>query len=331
METTVSKREKFSVKAFILKYNTYIMLLLLFIACVLLSPDFLTWRNIGNLIRQNATTTFMVMGMLLVILTGGIDLSVGSLVAVGSVFTAFFSTTLGMPILPALLLAILIATIGGTITGVLVAYCKMAPFVASLAMMTMARGLVLFVADGAPIMLPENSIEWISTYKFFSGSGASTIGEITSLLGLFLLIVVVVVWFILKYTSYGRMIYAVGSNETAVRLAGINVRPIKMSVYTVSGLMCGIAGVLAATRSKVGAPVLGEGWELDAIASCVIGGASLAGGKGTPIKALVGVFVLALITNIMNLCSVPSYPQDIIKGAIIVAAVLMQTTSFRDE
>jgi ribose transport system permease protein len=209
----------------------------------------------------------------------------------------------------------------------------MAPFVASLAMMTMARGLVLFVANGAPIMLPENSIEWISTYKIVAATPemAATIGEVTPLLGAFLAAVVVIMWFVMKYTSFGRLVYGIGSNEMAVRLAGINVRRIKMSVYLISGLLCGIAGVLSATRSKVGAPVLGQGWELDAIASCVIGGASLAGGKGTPVKALVGVFVLALIGNIMNLLAVPSYPQDIIKGAIIIIAVLLQTTSFRDE
>ena len=333
MENVAAKKEKLTFVKFLLKYNTYIMFILLFIVCTLLSTEFFTWKNIGNLIRQNAGTTFMVMGMLLVILTGGIDLSVGSLVAVGSVFTAFFSTTLGLPILLSLLMAIAVATILGTITGLLVAYAKMAPFVASLAMMTMARGLVLFVANGAPIMLPENSIEWISTYKIVAATPemASTIGEVTPLLGVFLAAIVVIMWFVMKYTSFGRLVYGIGSNETAVRLAGINVRRIKMSVYLYSGLLCGIAGVLSATRSKVGAPVLGQGWELDAIASCVIGGASLAGGKGTPVKALVGVFVLALIGNIMNLLAIPSYPQDIIKGAIIIIAVLLQTTSFREE
>ena len=333
METAVERKEKLTVGKFILKYNTYIMFVLLFVACTLLSTEFFTWKNIGNLIRQNSATTFMVMGMLFVILTGGIDLSVGSLVAVGSVFTAYFSTTLGLPIFASVLMAIVIATILGTITGLLVAFARMAPFVASLAMMTMARGLVLFVAKGAPIMLPENSIEWISTYKIVAATPemAATVGEVTPLLGAFLLAIVVIAWFVMKYTAFGRLVYGIGSNETAVRLAGINVRRIKMSVYLISGLLCGIAGVLASTRSKVGAPVLGQGWELDAIAACVIGGASLSGGKGTPVKALVGVFVLALIGNIMNLLAVPSYPQDIIKGAIIIIAVILQTTSFRDE
>jgi ribose transport system permease protein len=333
MGKVVVNEERLSVGKFVLKYNTYIMFLLLFIICTLMSPQFLTWRNIGNLIRQNAGTTFMVMGLLLVILTGGIDLSVGSLVAVGSVFTAFFSTTIGLPILLSVVLAITIGAVLGMLTGILVAYGKMAPFVASLAMMTMARGFVLFVAKGAPILLPKESIQWIATYKVLSATPrmASTIGEITPLLGVFLLAVVVIVWFVLRYTPYGRLVYGVGSNETAVRLAGINVRRIKMSVYMLSGLFCGIAGVLSATRSKVGAPVLGTGWELNAIAACVIGGVSLSGGKGSAIKALVGVFVLALIGNIMNLTAIPSYPQDIIKGAIIIIAVMLQTTSFRDE
>lgn len=333
MENKVTVKDAKSFPKFVMKYNTYFMFLLMFIVATLISKEFLTWQNIGNLIRQNTSTTFMVMGMLLVIITGGIDLSVGSLVAVGSVFTAFLSTTRGMPIGAAIVLAILIATVLGTITGFLVAYAKLAPFVASLAMMTMARGLVLYVAKGAPIMLPRNSIEWISTYKLVSGSDVinRTIGEVTPLLGVFLIAIVVIVWFVLRYTSFGRLIYAVGSNETAVRLAGINIRIIKMSVYTLSGLFCGIAGVLASTRTKVGAPVLGTGWELDAIAACVIGGASLSGGVGTPIRGLVGVFVLALIGNIMNLAAVPSYPQDIIKGAIIILAVLLQTSTFKDD
>jgi ribose transport system permease protein len=331
MENTVVAKNPKSFGKFLKKYNTYFMFLLLFIIASFISTEFLTWQNIGNLIRQNTSTTFMVMGMLLVIITGGIDLSVGSLVAVGSVFTAYLSTTRGMPMGGAIVIAILIATVLGTFTGFLVAYAKMAPFVASLAMMTMARGLVLYVAKGAPIMLPKGSIEWISTYKLVGGDLASTVGEITPLLGVFLIAIVVVVWFVLRYTSFGRLIYAVGSNETAVRLAGINVKVIKMAVYMLSGLFCGIAGVLASTRTKVGAPVLGTGWELDAIAACVIGGASLAGGVGTPIRGLVGVFVLALISNIMNLAAIPSYPQDIIKGGIIILAVLLQTNSFRDE
>lgn len=327
-----AKANKMTFGKFFLKYNTYIMFVVMFLACTLLSDTFLSWRNIGNLIRQNTATMWMVMGMLFVIITGGIDLSVGSNIAVGAVVTAYFMANLGWAPVPSILVAVLCAAACGAITGVLVAYAKMAPFVASLAMMTMARGGAMYLAGGAPIALPKETIEWISTYSFLKGTGLeASLGEITSLLCLILIFIVVLTWFITKYTSFGRLVYAVGSNETAVRLAGLNVRRIKFSVYLISGLFCGIAGVINATRTKTGAPIAGTGWELDAIASCVIGGASLSGGVGSPVKALVGTFVLALITNIMNLCSVPTYPQDIIKGAIIILAVLMQTSSFKDE
>ena len=331
-ENTIRK-SKFKIGKFLLDKNTYIMFILLFVACSLLSPDFFSWKNIGNLIRQNAATVFMVMGMLFVIITGGIDLSVGSMVALGSVGSAYVLTNLEWPIYAAFLVPLALTAALGLITGVLVSYAKMAPFVASLAMMTMGRGLALVIANGSPIILPKGSIEMISTTKLISGTPelAATWGEITPLLGVFIIAIVGLFWFIQKYTAYGRVIQAIGSNETAVRLAGINVRAKKASVYVISGACAGFAGIIAATRSQVGAPVAGEGWELDAIAACVIGGASLMGGVGSAVKALVGVFVLALIGNIMNLLAIPSYPQDIIKGAIIIIAVLLQTTSFKDE
>jgi len=325
--------ERKTIGKFLLENNTYVMFICLFIACSLLSKDFFSWRNIGNLIRQNSAYTFMVMGMLFVIITGGIDLSVGAMVALGSVGSAYVLTNLGLPVFLAFILPLALTTILGLVTGLLVSYAKMASFVASLAMMTMARGLALVIANGSPIIVPKGSIEQIATIKLISATPelTKTLGEITPLLGLFILIIVLVFWFIQKYTSYGRIILAIGSNETAVRLAGINVRAMKTSVYAISGLCSGFAGIIAATRTQVGAPVAGMGWELDAIAACVIGGASLSGGSGTAFKALVGVFVLALIGNIMNLLAIPSYPQDIIKGAIIIFAVLLQTKSFKDE
>lgn len=136
-------------------------------------------------------------------------------------------------------------------------------------------------------------------------------------------------WFIIKYTSFGRIVIAIGSNEDAVRLAGIRTKWYKLAVYAISGLCSGMAGIVAASRTAIGTPIIGEGLELDAIAACVIGGASLSGGRGSVLKTVVGVFVLAFISNIMNLLAIPAYPQDIIKGVIIILSVLMQEFTSR--
>lgn len=310
-------------------YSIFIILFVLFVLCSLLSDSFFTWRNMGNLIRQNTPIIFMSLGMLFAIITGGIDLSVGSMIALGGVSSAYVLTKLGWPVFTAFLVPLALTTIFGLIIGCLIAYAKMAPFVASLAIMTIGRGLAMYIANGTPIRLPANSIESIATIKILGGKLSGTWGEFTSLLGLFSLVIILIFWFIQKYTAYGRIALAIGSNETAVRLAGINVKSAKVSVYALSGLCSGFAGILLATRAQVGSPISGTGWELDAIASCVIGGASLMGGEGSVIKTVAGVFVLAFIGNIMNLLSVAAYPQDIIKGLIIITAVLLQSLQAR--
>ncbi|MBC5649211.1 ABC transporter permease [Christensenella tenuis] len=299
---------------FLKKYSTYIIFLVAVLICIAISPDFFTPTNIVNIGRQYAGLIIVSMGMLFVILTGGIDLSVGSIVALGSVITATCLVA-GMSLGVAMMIALLCGILCGIITGVLVSYAKMAPFIASMAMMTMARGVAFVISNGSPIPTPEGSIIWL-------GTGA--VGVIPTLV-IIAVAVVVAFWFMQNYTSFGRIVIAIGSNETAVRLAGIRVKLYKTGVYVISGLCCALAGILLCSRTAIGSPVVGEGMELDAIAACVIGGASLSGGEGSAVKAVIGVLILALIGNIMNLLAVPSYPQDIIKGIIIVASVLLQT------
>jgi len=300
------------------KFSTYIIFVLLAVVCIIISPDFFTPTNITNIGKQYAGLTIVSMGMLLVILTGGIDLSVGSIAALGSVITSICLTSLGFNLFFSIITALLCGLALGLITGMLVAYARMAPFIASMAMMTMGRGLALVIANGGPITTPEGTISII---------GKGLLFKTIPVLVIIALVVVLIFWFVHKYTSYGRIITALGSNETSAHIAGLRVKQYKLSVYAISGVCAAMCGILICSRSAIGSPVLGEGMELDAIAACVIGGASLNGGEGWFARTVIGVLILALIGNIMNLLSVPSYPQDIIRGLIIVVSVLLQAAT----
>lgn len=302
---------------FFVKNNTYLMFVLLFIVCILVSGDFLKVSNLINIGRQYTVLVFVSMGMLFVILTGGIDLSVGSMIAFGSVMTGVCMTYWGFGVIQTFVAIAAMGLMIGAVSGVLVAYLQFAPFIATLSMMITVRGITFMISDG-PIKTPANSIGALGTANIF--------GFFPALIFLAILLLVVF-WFIQKYTSYGRLVMAIGSNETAVKLAGIRVNIYKASTYALSGGLCAIAGVLTASRSAIGSPLVGTGVEMDAIAACVIGGASLSGGEGSATKTVIGVLILALIGNIMNLLAIPSYPQDVIKGLIIVAAVLMQAVT----
>lgn len=310
----------------ILKYNILVMLAVLLVASSLLSDAFFTSQNAFNLLRQLAPLILVSIGMLLVILTGGIDLSVGSVAAVGGMIVA-----LTLPAIPfggptglfvCVLAALAVGLLLGTVTGIFVSIFRMAPFIASLAMMTIARGLAYLVSNGQPVRFPRDltSAQWLTA---FGSKGVPGIGLPWPVV--MTISVVTVFYFIMKNTTYGRLTVATGSNEVAVRLAGISEVKYKFFAYFICGGLSALAGVVATSRAGVGTPVTGIGLELDAIAACVIGGALLSGGKGTVINTVIGVIILGLIGNIMNLLSVPAYPQQIIKGAIIVLAVLLQS------
>lgn len=304
--------KRFSLVDFLIRNNTYIIFLLLFVLCSLLSDNFLTVMNMRNLALQRAAPICMALGMLFVILTGGIDLAVGSVMAFSASLAASLFTTLGYNLWLSLAVALAASLALGLVTGLLVAYGRMQGFVASLAMMTIARGIAFVITNGTPIKFKLDSISVLVSKDY----GYPIL--------LITLLVIFALWVVQHYTLYGRIVIAVGSNRNAVELAGISVRKYLTSVYALSGLLAGLAGIFVAARSSTGSATIGVAQELDAIAACVIGGASLAGGHGFVVKTVVGVMVLALIGNIMNLMAVPSYPQDIIKGIIIILAVLSQ-------
>ncbi|MCD8350591.1 MAG: ABC transporter permease [Planctomycetaceae bacterium] len=222
----------------------------------------------------------------------------------------------------AITIAIGIGGAMGAFHGLFVAWRNMAPFVVTLAGMTIARGLAFIYSNAAPIRLPRDAtfIRGFST-KYILGMPGPVLVMILGFL---------VTLFILRMTSFGRLVVAVGSNEAAVRLAGIRTGWRKFWVYVLSGLCAGMAGIISTMRTNVGSATAGQGMELDAIAAAVIGGASLAGGYGSALYTLLGVLILGMIGNIMNLTHVSSYQQQVIKGAIIIAAVLLQSLKKRD-
>jgi len=312
----MKRSEGWSAKALdiFLKYNTEFILLILIVISSLISSAFFTERNIFNLLRQVSGTGIISMGILLVILTSGIDLSVGSQLALGSVLSAYFLTIYSYSLPMSIFLTILICTFFGSVSGYLVSFRGMAPFVATLALMTIARGCAFIISKGSPIIVDSATLTNFGS-KYFLRIPY----PVLLMLGIF-----IVVHLILRYTIFGRLVKAIGSNELAVKLSGINVAYYKFAVYAISGAFAAIAGIISTSRTGVGSPLVGEGLELDAIAAVVIGGASLKGGKGTAFKTLLGVLILGLIGNIMNLKNVPAYPQQVIKGLIIIFAVLFQ-------
>ncbi|WP_281846449.1 ABC transporter permease [Olleya namhaensis] len=300
---------------FLVKYNTIFIFILLVIFSALISDVFFTSVNLSNLLKQVSGIGIISIGMLIVILTGGIDLSVGSMVALLAVT---FAILINLVILPlAIVFTIAIGFGLGSISGYLVAYQKMAPFVATLALMTIARGLGFIYSKGSPVTFKTAGGVHMSNF-----ANNATLGIPNIAIVFFLIVIAAMV--MLRYNVFGRLIIAIGSNEEASRLSGIKVNKYKFLVYAISGALAATAAIIVASRTNLGSPNMGMSWELDAIAAVVIGGASLNGGRGTAINTLMGVLILGLIGNILNLLNVPSYPQQVVKGAIIIFAVLLQ-------
>ncbi len=271
---------------------------------------FFTERNLSNLLRQIVANGLISLGMLLVILTGGIDLSVGSLVALGGVLFAGMSDRLGIG--PALCIAIACGAAAGMVNGVIIARFKLQSFIVTLATMGVVRGCV-FLYTEIPIS---------PAHPAFRDLGATLVGPMPVSM-IIMLACYVLVWFYLNRTTAGRATVAIGGNEEAVRLAGVNVRRTIVLAYMLSGTFSALSGAILVSRLGIAQPSLGIAYELDAIAACVIGGAALGGGSGGVPGTLFGVFTLGLINNLLNLVGVKSFYQDIVKGTVIILAVLL--------
>jgi len=287
-----------------------IVLLILFGAMTLASDEFLTSENMANLARQVAIFGIIAVGQLLVILTAGIDLSVGSVLGLSGCVTAQMMVD-GTPVLLAIVIGLAVGVVLGLFNGSLVAYGKLPPFIVTLGMLGIARGMVLVYTDASTIQpLPES----------FSNIANGDFLGLPNLLWIFM-VVVVVTAFVLRRTVFGRYIYAVGSNPESARLSGVPVTRVLVSVYAIAGLLAAVGGVLFMSRLNAGIPTAGTGYELNAIAACVIGGASLFGAKGGAFGAAAGALIVATLNNGGNLLAVNAFYLQIIIGALILAAV----------
>jgi len=301
-------------KKLLIKNSSIITLILMAIIAILVSPSFLSLFNITNLLRETTVIALISAGMTMVLLTGGIDLSVGSLIAVGGVFSASMAT---YGLIPALVLPIIITSLLGMISGLLISKIKIQPFIVTLAMMMAGRGIALVFSNERPIPVQIDS-------KIYTFIGRGKILKYLPLSVFIMIIIYLAVWYILNQTSLGRNIYAVGGNEKAVKLMGINVNKVKVVVYTLSGFLAGIAGIIMTSWIGAGSPNAGETYELDAIASAVIGGTLLTGGSGHITGTLTGALIMTMIRNVLNLAGVNSWYQWMIKGLIIIFAVVFQ-------
>ncbi len=289
-----------------------VVLVLIGVVLALLTPRFLTSENLINVVRQSSLNAIVAAGMTLVILTGGIDLSVGSLLAVTSVFSAG-ALAGGSGPLAAIGIGILIGLVFGVINGVVITVGDVAPFIVTLGTLTIARGVALVYTNGAPILAMDPDFRFI---------GRGDIGPLPTPI-VILIIVYLIVYFLLNRTTFGGYIYAIGGNAEAARLSGVRVRLVKAATYAISGLLAGLTGVILTGRLGSAQPNLGAGDELDAIAAVVLGGTSLAGGRGGIIGTLVGALIIGVLSNGLNLLNVNPYYQPVAKGMVILIAILV--------
>ncbi|MFJ9688219.1 substrate-binding domain-containing protein [Streptomyces bacillaris] len=289
-------------------------LVVLLVAMSLLSGDFLTTQNLLNVGVQAAVTAILAFGVTFVIVSAGIDLSVGSVAALSATVLAWSATSAGVPVVLAVLLAIVTGIACGFVNGALISYGKLPPFIATLAMLSIARGLSLVISQGSPIAFPDS----------VSRLG-DTLGGWLPVPVLVMIAMGLLTALILGRTFIGRSMYAIGGNEEAARLSGLRVKRQKIVIYALSGLFAAVAGIVLASRLVSAQPQAAQGYELDAIAAVVIGGASLAGGVGKASGTLIGALILAVLRNGLNLLSVSAFWQQVVIGVVIALAVLLDT------
>ncbi|SFM46754.1 ribose ABC transporter membrane protein [Gracilibacillus orientalis] len=280
----------------------------------ILNPDFLSATNLLNVLRQVSINALIAFGMTFVILTGGIDLSVGSILALSGAVSASLMAAGVDPVL-AVVLGLLSGTLLGAINGLVIAKGKVAPFIATLATMTIFRGLTLMLTEGRPVSgLGESTFFEMLGKGYFFGIPVPAITMLVSFVVLFL---------ILKKTTFGRRVYAVGGNEEAAILSGISATRIKIYVYSLIGFLSALAGMILTSRLNSAQPTAGQMYELDAIAAVVLGGTSLTGGKGWIFGTFIGALIIGVLNNGLNLLGVSSFFQQVVKGSVILLAVLL--------
>lgn len=308
--------KKWFSKAWLIEQKSLIALLFLVVVVSFLNPNFFTVDNILNILRQTSVNAIIAVGMTLVILTAGIDLSVGSVLALCGAFAASL-IALEVPVLVAVPTALLAGAVLGGISGIIIAKGKVQAFIATLVTMTLLRGVTMVYTDGRPI-----STGFTDTADAFAWFGTGYALGIPVPVWM-MVVVFAAAWYLLNHTRFGRYIYAMGGNESAARLSGINVDRVKIGVYAICGLLSALAGIIVTSRLSSAQPTAGMGYELDAIAAVVLGGTSLMGGKGRIMGTLIGALIIGFLNNALNLLDVTSYYQMIAKAVVILLAVLV--------
>ncbi len=294
---------------------SFIGFIVLCIFMTVISDRFLTMSNLTNVARQVSINAIIASGLTFVILTGGIDLSVGAVMALSGTFLSG-ALIAGWSPVAAIGIGLGVGVLAGLINGFLVSYARMPAFIVTLAMMEIPRGIALLYTNGYPMSgLP----------KSFAILGRGDVFGIQTPI-LIMLIVYFLVYILLNHVPFGRYVYAIGGNEEAVRLSGIKVEKIKMLVYVISGITASISGVVLSSRLMSGQPNAGIGFELDAIAAVILGGTDIAGGKGHIIGTLIGALILGVLNNGLNLMGVSPYTQKVLKGVIIILAVYISSS-----
>lgn len=305
-----------SVKSFISKQSALTALIIIFIIATIRYSGFASWNNIYNLLRQNSMIGLIAVAMTMVVLTGGIDLSVGAVCSLISVISAYLSFTENPFII--LFVPLVIGTAFGFFNGVVISKMRVAPIIASLGVQLIARGISLVMTNGETMHISGTPKKWLPKIAKIS------VGPLPLIFLIFLIFALIFIY-ILKFSKFGRQIYAVGGNEDAARMMGIRVDRIKIAVYTISGFASALAGLILVSRAGTGQPVACNGWEMDAIAAVAIGGTSLAGGSGKIETTIYGVFILAIIGNMINLQgNINSWWQQIITGLLLIIVLVIQ-------
>ena len=312
--------KSFDLKKFLMKYVMYLFLILMCIVLTIASDKFLTLTNLMTIIKQISIQSIVAIGMTMIIISGNIDLSVGSLVALCSVSCAMLMNK-GLPTIIAVLAAVIIGAFVGFITGGVTAKLKLHSFLVTLALMTALRGLAQTLTNGRPVAgLPSS----------FGKVASATVGPVP-LLVIYMIVLYAIFMYVMKYTAFGRSIYAVGSNQESARLSGINIEKVKTLVFILSGALCGIAGGLLTAKVRSGDPTCANAWEMDTIAGAIIGGTDMNGGEGKLGGTIIGLLFVGILANGMVLLGVSAYMQSVIKGLVIFMAVIINSIQKRSQ
>lgn len=301
------------------RYGVALILLVLLIAFTIINPVFMTMQNVINIFKQVSIMGIMAVGMTFVLLTGGIELSMGAVVSLVCVTLSMYVVKAGIPIGVAMLLCLLEATVVGFINGIIIAKIKVPPLIMTLGTSTFLEGFNFTICGGLPIYGLPNSLKWAGQYNVFG---------VLPVLVIVMILMLLLGMFVLNKTYTGRYFYAIGSNEDATALSGINADRVRMLAYGMAGFTAGVAGILMLGRIGSGQPGAGDSLGMDVLTACVLGGVSLTGGKGKVSNAFIGILIIGVLSNGMAIAGMGPFPQKMVKGLVLIFAVVVDRLQY---